>query len=343
MIWLTWRQFRLQALTAGLGVAAIALVAVLTGPALARLARSSTTVYDQLTSTDRTLFVAGIILVAAVPPLLGAFWGAPLVARELEAGTYRLVWTQSVSRARWGAIKGAATALAAGAAAGAVTLAVTWWSSPVDGAASSTRGALPGRLTPVTFAMRGIVPVSYAVFAVVLGVALGAVLRRSLPAMAVTLAVYVAVQVAVPLWVRPHLVAPVTASIVIAQPTLDGISRESSSGRIALTVHTANRDDWILTNETVDSQGRTTTLPAWFTDCLPQPGVDPGVAGPVRAQANDLSACLSRLADAGYRQRVAYQPSDRFWQLQWIESAAFLVASGLLTGLTFWLVRRRIS
>ena len=60
--------------------------------------------------------------------------------------------------------------------------------SPLDGALSSTHGSLPSRLTPVSFAMRGIVPVGYAVFAVVLGVDPRAVLRRSLPAMAVTLA-----------------------------------------------------------------------------------------------------------------------------------------------------------
>jgi hypothetical protein len=29
------------------------------------------------------------------------FWGAPLVAGELESGTFRLAWTQDVSRVRW--------------------------------------------------------------------------------------------------------------------------------------------------------------------------------------------------------------------------------------------------
>ena len=40
-----------------------------------------------------------------VPAILGIFWGAPLITRELEAGTHRLVWSQSVSRTRWLAIK----------------------------------------------------------------------------------------------------------------------------------------------------------------------------------------------------------------------------------------------
>ena len=33
--------------------------------------------------------------------MIGAFWGAPMVARELETGTHRLVWNQSVTRTRW--------------------------------------------------------------------------------------------------------------------------------------------------------------------------------------------------------------------------------------------------
>ena len=40
-----------------------------------------------------------------MPVFIGVFWGAPLVARELETGTFRLAWTQSVTRTRWFAIK----------------------------------------------------------------------------------------------------------------------------------------------------------------------------------------------------------------------------------------------
>ena len=209
MIWLTWRQLRVQAAAVVVGVIAMAVVLASTGPRLAELAKAGVDdVFDKLTSTDVTLFWAGLVVVAAVPALVGAFWGAPMVARELEAGTHRLVWNQSVTRTRWLTTKLTVTTLVAALAVGALTLAVTWWADPVDGVVSRARGGLPELLTPVSFAMRGVVPVAYTVFAVVLGVTLGAVLRRSLPAMAVTLALYVAVQVAVPIWVRPHLVPP---------------------------------------------------------------------------------------------------------------------------------------
>src|SRR4051794_41492482 len=86
MIWLTWRQSRTQLIAVfGLVAAACVWLAV-TGPSLARLARRNDDVYDLLTSNDRLLFNGGIAVLAVAPAVIGIFWGAPLVARELEAG-----------------------------------------------------------------------------------------------------------------------------------------------------------------------------------------------------------------------------------------------------------------
>jgi len=343
MIWLTWRQFRVQALAAVLGLTAVAAAAALTGPRLARLARSGRNVFDLSTGGERTLFLAGVVAVAVVPALVGAFWGAPLIARELEAGTHRLAWNQSVTRSRWLAVKLGVTALAAALAAGLTSLAVTWWSGPLDGASSTGHGGMPQRLTPVTFAMRGVVPVGYAVLAVVLGATLGAVLRRTLPAMAVTLAVYAALQIAVPLWVRPHLAAPVTATIVPARGTLDGISSDESGRQVTLSVHTPDPRDWILSDRTVDPAGRPAGLPASFVACLPPPGGPVSTSGQAQAPASGPEECLGRLAGTGYRQQVVYQPGDRFWRLQWTELALYLAASGVVAALCFHWVRRRVT
>ena len=57
-------------------------------------------------------------VVLVLPALIGLFWGAPLIARELEAGTHRLVWNQSITRTRWLAVKLGLTGLAAMVAAG---------------------------------------------------------------------------------------------------------------------------------------------------------------------------------------------------------------------------------
>jgi hypothetical protein len=341
MTWLTWRQFRTQAAAVYAVVTAMAVVLLLTGPRLRDLAKSGANLFDSLTGTDQTLFYAGIVVIAVAPALVGAFWGAPLVARELEHGTHRLVWSQSVTRDRWLGSKLGMTALGAAIAVGLLTWAVSWWSDPVDGAASETRGGLPGRLTPVSFAMRGLAPVGYAVFAVVLGAALGVVLRRSLPAMAITLALFALVQVAVPLWVRPHLVPPTTVNLAFSEATLDSINGEPGGGVGTIELHTANRGDWILTNQTVNAGGHPTALPSWLKDCFPGPSSAAASEGAQRAP--DSTVCLDRLNREGYSQRIVYQPADRFWPLQFAETGLFLAVSGLLAGFCFWWTRKRLS
>jgi hypothetical protein len=338
MIWLTWRQFRAQAAAVYVAVIAFAVTLAITGARLVDLARDyPEAVFDQLTRIDRFLYNAGLVALAIAPAVIGAFWGAPMVARELEAGTHRLVWSQTVTRTRWLVTKLGIAAVAAAVVVGVLTLAVSWWAKPLDGTTGTTRGSLPTRLTPVAFAMRGIAPVGYAVLALVLGVAVGLVLRRTLPAMAVTLAVFTLVQIAVPVWVRPHLAPPARQTVNLAENVV-GIGLSGPGGGLErLEVTTGNRNDWILSSKTVDASGQeVTALPSWFGDCV-QPSKP---AGPVKEA---LRGCLARLGDLGYRQQVVYQPASRFWALQWAETALFLVLSGLLTGFCFWWTRGRLS
>jgi ABC-type transport system involved in multi-copper enzyme maturation permease subunit len=344
VIWLTWRQCRTQFIVVYGLVAAACVWLALTGPQLARLASRNEDVYDLLTSNDKLLFNGGIAALAIAPAVIGIFWGAPLVARELETGTYRLAWNQSVTRGRWLAVKLGFSVLAIAVAVAILSAAITWWAQPLDGATSSQRGSLATRLTPISFAMRGIVPVGYAMFALALGTLVGLILRRTVSAMAVTLAIYVLVQIAMPLWVRPHLVPPTTESVVISEDTLDGINMDNSAtATITISVH-SKPGDWILTNQTVDAQGRPAAIPAWFSGCVPPPPRGDGTAN-FQAAGNDgkMGSCLARLADEGYRQHLVYQPSSHFWPLQWAETGLFVAASAVLAWLSFWWTRRRLS
>jgi hypothetical protein len=46
---------------------------------------------------------------------------------------------------------------------------------------------------------------------------------------------------------------------------------------------------------------------------------------------------------SGYRSNyLSYQPADRLWTFQWIETGIYLAISALAIGATFWLVRRRM-
>jgi hypothetical protein len=143
-------------------------------------------------------------LLLVLPALLGMFWGAPLVARELETGTFRMAWTQSVTRKRWLAVKLAVAGLASMAIAGLLSLILTWWFSPIDRVQANP-------LDPSVFGVRGIVPVGYAAFAFALGVTAGVLLRRTIPAMAVTLVGFTAARLAVTYYVRPYLMGSLRA------------------------------------------------------------------------------------------------------------------------------------
>ncbi len=101
-------------------------------------------------------------MVLAVPALIGIFWGAPLIARELENGTYRLVWTQGISRKRWLAVKLVIIALTAAILGGLLAAVLTWAAEPFDALVGSRFGAM-------TFGARGVFSIGYAVFAFVLG------------------------------------------------------------------------------------------------------------------------------------------------------------------------------
>src|SRR5262249_52324849 len=140
-----------------------------------------------------------------IPLLLGVFLGAPLIAREVEQGTHRLAWTQSVTRDRWALSK---IGLVFGFALVVIALfawMVTVWSGPLVAVSDDRFGF-------GTFDLRGIVPVAYGVFALALGTAAGALIRRTLPAMAATLGAFVAVRVAMEMLLRPRYLPPQTIS-----------------------------------------------------------------------------------------------------------------------------------
>jgi len=115
MIRFTWRQFRTQAVVAYGALAAIALALAITGPHLVHVYDTSLAtcakngdcgaVTNAFSNIDHGFHVAIDILVLVVPGIIGIFWGAPLVARELESNTFRLDCTQSVTRVRWLAVK----------------------------------------------------------------------------------------------------------------------------------------------------------------------------------------------------------------------------------------------
>ncbi|MFE0653524.1 transporter [Streptomyces sp. NPDC059534] len=336
MIWLTWRQFRTQAAVMFAAVAALAAALAVTGPQLADLHRAAgSSLVDQVSSPDRTLYYTGLLAVLAVPAVIGMFWGAPLIARELETGTHCLAWNQGVTRTRWLTPKLGLGAAASVTAAGLTSLAVSWWSSPIDRSVNgggATDTYFP-RLDPVAFAARGVVPMAHAAFAFVLGVALGLVIRRTLPAMATTFTLYAAVQLAVPTWIRPHLAATDRTTLPI-QP--DGAPISIQDGAKQVVAHLDEVPGaWITSQQTLNATGRPAPVPSSFADCLHT------TSGPPTLQQVDR--CIADLGAQGYQQQVTYQPAGNFWTLQWAETCLYLGLALALTGFCAWWIRHRAT
>jgi hypothetical protein len=341
MIWLTWRQFRVQALIAAAALAAFAILLAATGPHLASLYAASaitgchgfacqTAVHTFLsrlaaTSPYPIVYLLGIALILVAPAIIGIFWGAPLIAREFEARTFTLAWNQSITRTRWLVVKLTLTGLAAMAVTEALSLIYAWWADPIlkaTGLANSGELATPfigGRFSSVIFASAGITPLGYAAFAFALGTAAGALIRRTVPAMAVTLAIFAAAQVAMPLGVRPHLIPPDHTVATIESVDLD-------FGNLTATVVPRQPGAWMISSGAINAAGQpVSTLPA---PCLGNPYSKPP----------DPGQCME---SRGYREAITYEPASRYWPLQWIETGIFLGLALALAGFCFWWLGRR--
>jgi hypothetical protein len=118
MIWLTWRQQRLETMIGG-AVAALVLIFLLKsgfdmasayqhmGVSACVARDASPTACQNLATAFQTRFmpVTNIITwLNFLPLVLGVLLAAPLVL-DLEQGTYRLAWTQSITRRQWLTVK----------------------------------------------------------------------------------------------------------------------------------------------------------------------------------------------------------------------------------------------
>jgi hypothetical protein len=353
VILLSWRQFRIQAAAAFVALAAAAIVLAITGAHLANLYDTSGIATCKAPSNCDALDSAFLghekvlqnllgPLLLAVPALLGIFWGAPLVAREVETGTYRLAWTQSVTRTRWLAVKVGLLGLASIAVAGLFSLMITWWSSPIDRVDVN-------RFTPGTFDERGIVAIGYGAFAFALGLAAGALIRRTVPAMAATLLAFVGARLAMTYWVRPHLIAPAHTSADLGSASGLGFEGGGPSGVtfVAGPPHIPNA--WVYSDRIVDKAGHAPTsqlLHTFLLRACPAIGTPPRQipAGARARPANPAAfqACITKLSTR-FHETVTYQPAGRYWTFQACETAIFLAVALMLTGVSFWWVRRRLT
>ncbi|MEU4552404.1 transporter [Micromonospora violae] len=327
MIWLTWRQHRKQALYTLLGLAALAALLVPIGLSMrntfsdlgladcaAQLARADVAQatreacdagFHRFGNQYSGLNLVAVLLIT-LPALVGLFWGAPLVAREVEHGTHRFVWTQGVGRTRWALVKFGLVGAAVVVLAAVYGLGMSWWVEPL------TQATHEGRLGMIVFDLQGIVPIGYTLFAVALGVFAGTVWKRMLPAMGITLAGFIGVRAAVEILARPRYQPAHTKTFPIE---VDGLPKTSWG-------------DWILTQGVRNPDG---TMIA----------EDTRIQCPVGGTGPDGRACGAELGlEPGAYNWQLYQPADRFWLFQSIETGLFVALALLLLYLAIRRVRR---
>jgi hypothetical protein len=137
--------------------------------------------------------------VTLLPGVVGVLIAASFVS-QFENGTYRLDWTQSITRGRWLAGKLGLAIATALLIAIALTLLITWWRAPFV--------HLEGRVNNGNFDSEGTVPAAYTLFALGLALAIGAIWRRAVPSIVVGFAGYFAARIFVDTWLRQRLVDP---------------------------------------------------------------------------------------------------------------------------------------
>ena len=373
MIRFTLSRFRAQATVAAVALAVIAVVAAIIGPHLAHLwnailapclaAHPGLADHPANARQDCLSAMQGLareygpygwlrdaagMAVLVVPGLIGVFWGAPLVAPELATGTYRLAWTQGVTRSRWLAVKLGLIGLASVGAAGLLTLVVTSWASPVDRLDALAAAAyLPdvSRFQPLLFSERGVVPAGYAAFAFALGATAGALLRRTLPAMVIALAGFPAALLAMMFWVRPHLAAATHRILAITKATPIGLlgspgsphtgTKLTAGSGFQLPVQLPNIPGaWIFSDQIVGKAGHGPTYQYFKSTCA-------GVLPPATPTRTAMQACNVKLAAAGFHQLVTLQPASRYWPFQWYETATFTALALALAACCLWWIQHR--
>jgi len=238
-----------------------------------------------------------------LPGLIGASLAAPLVL-DLEHGTHRLAWTQSITRRRWLAGKIGMAVAAALLVTLALTLLLTWWRVPFV--------KLNGRIDPAEYDAEGIVAYGYTLFALGLAMAIGVIWRRAVAAVVVAFLGYFGLRLFVDIWLRQRLISPVTKTW-------------SDSTRGPDLMHS-----WVLSQTPSDSAGNAVAV-------RPEPCGSAHVPRPGGPNVECFSTHAARY------QHAVYHPPSHFWALQSLETALFAGTGLLLMAFAAWWTHQRTA
>lgn len=337
MAWITWRQHRAALAGSGLLLAVCVLALGVTGlrmqSAYAAMVRGGCALPADVASARcgqlwGAYYNAGsplagnipllAIALKVIPVLIGAFIGAPLLAREFEAGTFRFAWTQAVGRTHWVAVKLGLLGAALVGAAGAFGALAGWWLLLAD------RVMADSRWQPWQFGLTAIAFAGWMLLMFAAGVFAGAAIKRTVPAMAATAAggaclLWLTVEKLTP---RLTSYAPLTARAGLLPATIateagafpvGGSVATTPAGGSALTIWFTGRHGQVI------SSASNSVSPLWNLRPSAQPGW---------------------LASHHLTLWISYESASRFWLFQSVLGAAGLVIALVLVAAAVWLARR---
>ena len=328
MVWVAWRHHRiaLGGVVVFLGV--LALWLWITGlqlhhayaAAVACHPAGSAACQNLIVTFDSTnVVLKGGFILQPLPALIGAFVGAPLLARELETGTFRYAWTQGFGRWRWALAKLVLLGIAVAAVAEAFSLLVSRYYQPYLATGHGTVFSSASPLSPGLFDLRGVAFAAWTLAAFSIGALAGMMIRRIVPAIVATLAAYTGLALLAGNILRQHYMAPLVAK----NSNIPGAAWVTS--------------EWWTKGGKFAFSGRPRVdllqqlCPSSFST---GPGGRIGISG-----SFSPTQCLLQ---HGYTQWADYQPASHFWPFQWIEGGWLLALAALLVAVTVWLVRRRV-
>jgi ABC-type transport system involved in multi-copper enzyme maturation permease subunit len=326
MIWVTWRQHRLLLAGVAITFGAVAIYLTVVGfqihtayTVVAACRPVASPACSQVANNFFGAYQPGVGITEGVlqllPALIGAFAGAPILAREFETGTFRFAWTQGIGRTKWAIAKLAPLAIILTGVAVLIGFLFSWYYQPLIAAGDNN-----GQLFPTVFDLSGVALAGWTLIAFAIGVLAGALIRKVIPAMFVTLAVWTGLAALTGIFLRAHYIPPVVSNSLTDPHPAWVLSQ-----------------NWIINGQPATLDGINRTLAAIDARADSFQIFSPGPSTPANVDP------FKYLTQHGYMLLTTYQPDSRFWTFQLIEGVALLALSLLMLGATVLLVRRRAS
>ena len=319
---MTWRQQRFEAALAAVAVAIGAAVLLVTRQAmiadlqalgipscLSGLGDSNSCLQAYQAFKDNFGSQQALLGALTYLPVLVGVVLAASISVEMEQGTYRLAWAQSVTRGSWTLMRIGLPLVFGLGITGLIAGVTSWWMQPAN--------QVQGPLRPGSFDVQGLLPPAYMLLAFAITVAGGVIWRRTVPAVALGIVVAAGIHLAVQSWLRPNFIAPISY-LWTSGPAPYGPRDWVVQGGAGASSYVYQ-----------DPTGRQLTYEQVQSLC----------GQVVDAQSKDAwSACLQ---SHHLGELVKWQPPTRFWEFQTIESALVVGIACALLLLTVWWLRSR--